>query len=99
MLDLDLRITIGALLHDIGKVIYREGGSNLTHSESGYGYLKELGIDDGVILDCVRYHHAAAIKMSSISDDDPAYIVYMADNIASSADRRKKEEEEKKESL
>ena len=96
MQDLDLRITVGALLHDIGKVIYREGGSNITHSEAGYEYLKELGIEDNVVLDSVRYHHASAIKTSSIADDDPAYIVYMSDNIASSVDRRNKEEEGEK---
>lgn len=95
MLDKELEITIGALLHDIGKVIYREGGEKNTHSEIGYNFLKtSLDIKEENILDCVRYHHAAAIRKAGLQDASIAYIVYLADNIASSVDRRNKEVEE-----
>lgn len=47
-----LKTVFGSLFHDIGKVIYRSGGSRKSHSESGYEYLKEAGIQDEKILIC-----------------------------------------------
>lgn len=89
MNDSQLKIAIGALLHDIGKVIYREGTEKVKHSESGYVFLKnEITIDEE-ILNCVRFHHYDEIKNANIEPDDLAYIVYIADNIASATDRRK----------
>ena len=92
-------LTAGGLLHDIGKVIYREGSDRRNHSIAGYDYLKtEAGMqDEKEILDCVRFHHSSMLKGAAIADDSLAYIVYIADNIAAFADRRKKEmdEEEK----
>ncbi|MBP3240930.1 MAG: HD domain-containing protein [Oribacterium sp.] len=96
MTDRDLNVVLGALLHDIGKVIYRDGSDVRTHSESGYDFLKnELKIEDTEILNCVRFHHGRALSSAKISDDSLAYVVYIADNIASSVDRREKMEEEK----
>lgn len=92
-------LTAGGLLHDIGKVIYREGSDRRNNSIAGYDYLKtEAGMqDEKEILDCVRFHHSSMLKGAAIADDSLAYIVYIADNIAAFADRRKKEmdEEEK----
>lgn len=88
MTDRELELTVGGLLHDIGKVVYRKGDDRRKHSQSGYDFLKENGITDRVVLDCVRYHHGDALKNAPISKDSPAYIVYIADNIASAADRR-----------
>ena len=90
----DIKLTIGSLLHDVGKVIYRKGDDKRNHSISGYDYLKDNFEIDKEILDCVRYHHAQAIKSAKIADDALAYIVYIADNIASAADRRKAENDE-----
>lgn len=92
MIDRKAKLVIGSLLHDIGKVIYREGGDKRNHSISGYDYLKEeakLGEKD--VLECVRYHHAALLKNAKIEENSLAYIVYIADNIAAFADRREKE--------
>ena len=85
----DRQIIAGALLHDVGKILFRcDYYGNISHPESGFRFLKEeAGITDREILDCVRYHHADAIKGASIPPDSPAYIVYVADNIASAADR------------
>ncbi len=95
MTDKELKVTIGGLLHDIGKVIYREGNEKRTHSQIGFEYLKEnIGIEDRDILECVKYHHGKALSNSSISDDSLAYVVYIADNIASSVDRREKMSDE-----
>ncbi|HAQ52564.1 MAG TPA: type III-A CRISPR-associated protein Cas10/Csm1 [Lachnospiraceae bacterium] len=96
MTDRQLELTLGGMLHDIGKVLYREGGDGSTHSQIGYRFLKEeLNVDNKEILDCVRYHHGAALKNADIKDDSLAYIVYFADNVAASIDRRAKDEEEK----
>lgn len=95
MKDEKVKLIIGALLHDIGKVVYRQGQDGRKHSQSGYDYLKgQIGIDDREILDCVRYHHADELKNAAIEKDSFAYIVYIADNIASAVDRREKEEKE-----
>lgn len=79
----------GALVHDLGKILYRAGESG-SHSESGYKKLKAVW-NQPDILDCIRYHHADALKSASLSKQSPAYVVYIADNIASATDRREKE--------
>ena len=85
----ELQILFGALLHDIGKIIFRTGLSVTNHSELGFNYLKDqIGIVDQEILNCVRFHHKSLLKNSGLAYDDGAYIVYIADNIASGADRR-----------
>lgn len=88
------KLILGSLLHDIGKIVYRAQEEKKTHSQLGYEYLKNsIGLKENEILDCVRYHHAAALKSADISEDSFAYIVYLADNIASAADRREKDSE------
>lgn len=97
MIDQKIKLITGSLLHDIGKVVYREGSDRRNHSVSGYDFLKEEGkIEDKEILDCVRYHHFSEIKSAHLKEDNLAYIVYLADNIAAFADRRKKEDTEEK---
>ena len=52
--DDQIKLMIGSLLHDIGKVVYRSGDGR-NHSQSGYEYLKnEAHISDDEILNCVR---------------------------------------------
>lgn len=95
MTDRKIRLIVGSLLHDVGKVIYRQGSDRRNHSIGGYEYLKtEAEIEDGEVLDCVRFHHAFALKNADIDENSLAYIVYLADNIAAFADRRKKEDSE-----
>ncbi|MGI6412802.1 MAG: type III-A CRISPR-associated protein Cas10/Csm1 [Syntrophomonadaceae bacterium] len=82
------QVTIGALMHDIGKIMHR--GAELdgrAHSISGVEWLKQY-TDNQDILDCVRYHHYQDIKNAGLNKDSPAYLVYMADNISSGMDRR-----------
>lgn len=91
MTDREVKLVLGSLLHDIGKVIYRQGGDRRKHSQSGYDFLKDevQAVEwDADILDCVRYHHEDAIKGAKLDESALAYIVYLADNIASAADRR-----------
>lgn len=88
----ELKLVLGSLLHDIGKVVYQEGTDKKTHSQSGYDYLKdEVQLTDEAVLECVRYHHAQELKDAALAPKSPAYIVYMADHIASAADRREAE--------
>lgn len=88
MTEDQIRLVVGSLLHDIGKIVYRSG-SGKNHSQSGYEYLKEeAGIQDEKILDCVHFHHGKSLKGSKISDNSLAYITYYADNIAAAVDRR-----------
>lgn len=97
MTEAKVKLITGSLLHDIGKVIYRQGTDRRNHSTAGGDYLKdEVGITDRVVLDCVKYHHAAMLKEAALDDNSLAYIVYLADNIAAFADRRKKAESDEK---
>ncbi len=92
--DKQIRLVIGSLLHDIGKVAYRSGDGR-NHSRSGYEFLKEHGQGfDEEILECVRYHHGANLRSAGIPDDSLAYLTYFADNVASAADRREAMEAE-----
>ena len=96
MKEQKLALITGALLHDIGKVLFRchEGGK--THSESGSEWLKEIGISDKSILAQVKYHHSKEIHSAgaALSSDSLAYITYWADNVAAGADRRDNEAEQ-----
>lgn len=89
--DKQIKLIIGSLLHDIGKVVYRSGDGR-NHSQSGYDYLKsEIKISDENILNCVRYHHSTSLRSAPVSENDSCYITYYADNIASFVDRRSAE--------
>lgn len=90
MTDKEVSIVLGALLHDIGKVIYRRGDDRRNHSQSGHDYLKDnINIENRDVLEAVRFHHAEHLKNAEIDNDSSAYIIYIADNIASAVDRRK----------
>lgn len=88
-----LQATLGGLLHDIGKPVYRSGGQKENHSTLGADFLKPLWRESAGILDCLRYHHARAIRSAILPKDSPAFLVYIADNLAAAADRREVEGE------
>ena len=87
-----IKLILGAMLHDIGKVVYRAQNEKKTHSQLGYEYLKQqVGLEEDEILHCVKYHHGSELKKANIENDSFAYIAYLADNIASAVDRREKD--------
>lgn len=86
--DRQIKLIVGSLLHDIGKVVYRSGDGR-NHSASGYDFLKnQAKIEDPEILNCIKYHHGKYLKNADIAADDLAYITYYADNVAAFTDRR-----------
>ena len=87
------KVAIGGLLHDVGKLLYRNGDGR-NHAESGYDFLKDQAqLKEEEILQQIRYHHAANIKTAPIPDDSLAYVTYIADNISSAADRRQTDQQ------
>ena len=85
------KLTIGALLHDVGKLLYRTNDGR-SHSISGYEFLKEQGIEDEEILNQIKFHHGKMLAKAQIPDNDLSYITYWADNVAAGADRRTNDE-------
>ena len=85
-------VTLGCLLHDVGKIVYRAGESG-SHSASGYAWLRGLNLKlPGEVLDCVRWHHARELRDSCPPPGSLAYIACAADNISAAADRREEGE-------
>ena len=75
MTDREIKLVMGALLHDIGKVAFRAGDGR-QHSMSGYEFLKEdLHLSDTELLDCVRYHHGNLLEKAKIQNDAIRYAV------------------------
>lgn len=76
---LTLQSTYGGLLHDTGKAVYRAGGQRGSHGEQGCQFLRGVlsGAGWAPVLDCVRYHHAAALRgaAKALPADSPAYLV------------------------
>ncbi|WP_338984910.1 type III-A CRISPR-associated protein Cas10/Csm1 [Fusobacterium nucleatum] len=89
-------LQLGALLHDIGKIVRRAGLNSKDHSEAGSSYLKDNKLLDDKykeVYDMIDYHHAKYLSSAKLKEDSLAYIVYEADNIASGIDRIKYENE------
>ncbi len=90
--------SIGALLHDVGKVCIRASGERKTHQILGSDFLRpfcEDAEEGKAILRCVRYHHGRDLSGARLAADDLAYVVYEADNLAAGLDRRGMGEGEK----
>ena len=99
----------GALLHDIGKVVYRGSSDMGTHSKLGAQFIDEevspLNEDFSTpagrrVVEQIRYHHAREMVASTTLDSDSlAYITYFADNISAGMDRKNEGDESAKASF
>lgn len=96
MSELKHKIMLGALLHDIGKIVIRGNPGRVNHSVAGVEYLRRYMPDEIDVLKAIGNHHAADIKKFNGSSDDISYIIYEADNVASSTDRRPNGEDNSK---
>lgn len=89
------KLTVGALLHDLGKVVYRaQQVDSRAHPLSGQALVSQY-LNDPDISEIILYHHARDLRKANIADDSLAFIVYCADNIAAGVDRREVEGESK----
>ncbi|MGI6551028.1 MAG: type III-A CRISPR-associated protein Cas10/Csm1 [Syntrophomonadales bacterium] len=93
MNDKQFKLAIGALLHDIGKVVYRTRLLDpQAHPLSGQALISQY-LKDPEIDEIMLYHHARDLRNAGIADDSLAYVVYFADNIAAGTDQREVEGE------
>lgn len=89
-------LQLGALFHDIGKIVRRAGLDSKDHSEAGSNYLRDNNLLDDKykeVYDMIDYHHTKYLSSAKLKEDSLAYIVYEADNIAAGIDRVKYENE------
>ncbi len=93
----------GALLHDVGKVVYRGSSERGRHSKLGADFIRDEvaprneafdGTDGRAILEQIRYHHADEIvSAKGLASDSLAFITYFADNISAGMDRKNEGDE------
>ncbi|MDR2714359.1 MAG: type III-A CRISPR-associated protein Cas10/Csm1 [Coriobacteriales bacterium] len=93
-----VELAFGALLHDIGKIVYRGSSSSGTHSKLGAAFISEevaalnSGFDGEIgkkIVEQIRFHHASEMSATkSLSGNSLAWITYFADNISAGMDRK-----------
>jgi len=89
------KITIGALLHDIGKVVQRaqDHPFDKKHGQWGYDWLNDLAIfDNQQIINATITHHR---NDDGVFNSNLGLIWYEADNLASS-ERKMEQEDHKK---
>ena len=93
----------GALLHDVGKVVYRGMSERGSHSKLGADFIcNEVaprneafdGPAGKAIVEQIRYHHAAEIVSArGLASDSLAFVTYFADNISAGMDRKNEGDE------
>lgn len=95
MKEEQLRLSIGSLLHDIGKIVYSGDGKQRNPSRAGAELLKRLqpSLDSG-ILDCVSLHDRERLRDSELGQDNPAYLCCLAKQVAAAVDRKEGGERE-----
>lgn len=90
MEDICKQLVLGALLHDVGKVMYRasegEGHHGRRFRNLANEFIKENKYKE--VLDCIEFHHERYLHVSGLPSSSLAYIVCEADNIAAGLDRR-----------
>ncbi len=91
-----IELWYGALLHDVGKILFRSKNEQPkgTHSVLGEEYIKGFSYlkNKEGIIQSIKYHHYRELRNADIPVNSTAYITYIADNIASGIDRRDKDD-------
>ncbi len=84
MKDSQIKLVLGSLLHEIGKITDKSGRAG----EKGCAFLEEAKGDiDPSILDCVRYQTEEALREAALPENALAYITYFAGHVAAAMDR------------
>ena len=81
-------LVIGALLHNIGKILFDDYKSLYENLE----IYEELNINNQDILDCIRHQTYEQIQKSNLRSDSIALIAYVASAIVSDINNIKNEE-------
>ena len=81
-------LVIGALLHNIGKILFDDYKSSYENLE----IYEELNINNQDILDCIRHQTYEQIQKSNLRSDSIALIAYVASAVVSDINNIKNEE-------
>ncbi|HAA82223.1 MAG TPA: type III-A CRISPR-associated protein Cas10/Csm1, partial [Thermotoga naphthophila] len=73
-------LVVGALLHDIGKVV-RRAGDDRRHQIAGYDFTNKVK-KFAVIQDYIHYHHEKDLLEKSLENEKVWYVCF-ADNLSS----------------
>ena len=79
----------GALLHDVGKVLLRQGNDSTNHAVLGADFISRefASFDTELVEEQVRYHNADLLaKTTVLPDDSLAYITCFASGIVKGID-------------
>lgn len=91
-----IELWYGALLHDVGKIVFRNKNelSNGSHSQLGGEYIRKSSDfkDCEGIVESIKYHHYKELNNTKIEHNSLAYITYIANNIANGIDHKDKKE-------
>ncbi|MDR1834742.1 MAG: type III-A CRISPR-associated protein Cas10/Csm1 [Fusobacteriaceae bacterium] len=89
-----IQVTIGGLLHDIGKIILRTNTEKGDHSWLGEKFIRENlpNLDIPAITEQILFHHSSRLKNAKLDESALAYVTYIADNISAASDRRGSDE-------
>ena len=80
-----------ALLHDIGKVVYRSGEVSEDAATAGATFLRSYTQQEEIVR-CAGFHHKNKLELENFSNDSFAYLVYEAMLLATANDYEKLEE-------
>ena len=80
-----------ALLHDIGKVVYRSGEVSEDAATAGATFLRSYTQQEEIVQ-CAGFHHKNKLELENFPNDSFAYLVYEAMLLATANDYEKLEE-------
>ena len=80
-----------ALLHDIGKVVYRSGEVLEDAATAGATFLRSYTQEEEIVQ-CAQYHHKRQLESVNVSDDSFVYLVHEAIQLTSADDYHEFEE-------